>query len=124
MCDSLSFGPLCIRCMTLCFFLMLRRPPSPTRTDTLFPYTTLFRSAQNTGRYKTIEGPITKYVPATPRNAHDGGRDEIFTVAGVTFDMNAQFVGFSRTQDKGSPLRAGDNVRIAYVFKGDRKSVV
>src|SRR3546814_10848723 len=23
---------------------MLRRPPSPTRTDTLFPYTTLFRS--------------------------------------------------------------------------------
>src|SRR3546814_5342189 len=25
---------------------MLRRPPRPTRTDTLFPYTTLFRSAQ------------------------------------------------------------------------------
>src|SRR3546814_11658047 len=24
---------------------MLRRPPRPTRTDTLFPYTTLFRSA-------------------------------------------------------------------------------
>src|SRR3546814_7283030 len=26
------------------FFLMIRRPPSSTRTDTLFPYTTLFRS--------------------------------------------------------------------------------
>src|SRR3546814_1051864 len=26
------------------FFLMLRRPPRSTRTDTLFPYTTLFRS--------------------------------------------------------------------------------
>src|SRR3546814_15434497 len=27
------------------FFLMTRRPPRSTRTDTLFPYTTLFRSA-------------------------------------------------------------------------------
>src|SRR3546814_16549278 len=26
------------------FLLMIRRPPRPTRTDTLFPYTTLFRS--------------------------------------------------------------------------------
>src|SRR3546814_9778561 len=25
------------------FFLMIRRPPRSTRTDTLFPYTTLFR---------------------------------------------------------------------------------
>src|SRR3546814_960431 len=28
----------------MCFFLMIRRPPRSTRTDTLFPYTTLFRS--------------------------------------------------------------------------------
>src|SRR3546814_4884965 len=28
----------------LCCFLMIRRPPRSTRTDTLFPYTTLFRS--------------------------------------------------------------------------------
>src|SRR3546814_4827107 len=28
----------------LYFFLMIRRPPRSTRTDTLFPYTTLFRS--------------------------------------------------------------------------------
>src|SRR3546814_14032811 len=27
------------------FFLMIRRPPRSKRTDTLFPYTTLFRSA-------------------------------------------------------------------------------
>src|SRR3546814_5023989 len=27
------------------FFLMIRRPPRSTRTDTLFPYPTLFRSA-------------------------------------------------------------------------------
>src|SRR3546814_16526386 len=29
---------------SLFFFLMIRRPPISTRTDTLFPYTTLFRS--------------------------------------------------------------------------------
>src|SRR3546814_13357146 len=30
--------------MIFIFFLMIRRPPRSTRTDTLFPYTTLFRS--------------------------------------------------------------------------------
>src|SRR3546814_6496258 len=30
--------------MCIVFFLMIRRPPRSTRTDTLFPYTTLFRS--------------------------------------------------------------------------------
>src|SRR3546814_18815984 len=33
------------------FFLMIRRPPRSTRTDTLFPYTTLFRSS--TGNHAT-----------------------------------------------------------------------
>src|SRR3546814_2158680 len=32
--------------MLFCFFLMIRRPPRSTRTDTLFPYTTLFRSGR------------------------------------------------------------------------------
>src|SRR3546814_4138810 len=31
-------------CCIYIFFLMIRRPPRSTRTDTLFPYTTLFRS--------------------------------------------------------------------------------
>src|SRR3546814_12468414 len=31
-------------CTYCIFFLMIRRPPRSTRTDTLFPYTTLFRS--------------------------------------------------------------------------------
>src|SRR3546814_18070649 len=31
------------------FFLMIRRPPRSTRTDTLFPYTTLFRSPDPPG---------------------------------------------------------------------------
>src|SRR3546814_3062859 len=35
---------LLLRSPALFFFLMIRRPPRSTRTDTLFPYTTLFRS--------------------------------------------------------------------------------
>src|SRR3546814_13483510 len=44
---------VCCCCLYIChfvlrdvcfFFLMIRRPPRSTRTDTLFPYTTLFRS--------------------------------------------------------------------------------
>src|SRR3546814_12637701 len=31
------------------FFLMIRRPPRATRTDTLLPYTTLFRSLPSQG---------------------------------------------------------------------------
>src|SRR3546814_11813404 len=36
----------CSHC--LFFFLMIRRPPRSTRTDTLFPYTTLFKQADGT----------------------------------------------------------------------------
>src|SRR3546814_1807509 len=35
--------------MLFFFFLMIRRPPRSTRTDTLFPYTTLFRSLDHAG---------------------------------------------------------------------------
>src|SRR3546814_9376586 len=38
---------------TIFCFLMIRRPPRSTRTDTLFPYTTLFRSGRGAGRLRT-----------------------------------------------------------------------
>src|SRR3546814_4485542 len=44
-----------IRCR---FFLMLRRPPRSTRTDTLFPYTTLFRSLVGVGQVLDLETGI------------------------------------------------------------------
>src|SRR3546814_9523942 len=47
----------------LCFFLMIRRPPRSTRTDTLFPYTTLFRSLDG---YTPRASPISASL-ATPR---------------------------------------------------------
>src|SRR3546814_2879791 len=43
--------------MSYCvFFLMIRRPPRSTRPDTLFPYTTLFRSfAESLGRQAIVQ---------------------------------------------------------------------
>src|SRR3546814_18450739 len=39
------FFILCVDHCTCCLFLIIRRPPISPRTDTLFPDTTLFRSA-------------------------------------------------------------------------------
>src|SRR3546814_19104723 len=40
------------------YFLMIRRPPRSTRTDTLFPYTTLFRSdwIETKAVYRALSG--------------------------------------------------------------------
>src|SRR3546814_3295805 len=52
----------------LFFFLRIRRPPRSTRTDTLFPYTTLFRSRTrfelNRSRTALLFYKSTQYVPA------------------------------------------------------------
>src|SRR3546814_8096843 len=37
---------------------MIRRPPRSTRTDTLFPYTTLFRSQDVIERFAAIAGRL------------------------------------------------------------------
>src|SRR3546814_7302242 len=67
------------------FFLMTQRPPTSTRTDTLFPYTTLFRSAHH--RFPQADNGSQRqrrarrdrfrrhHRPRTPplRSAHIGG---------------------------------------------------
>src|SRR3546814_3678582 len=52
---------------------MIRRPPRSTRTDTLFPYTTLFRSAQ-AGGVGVVEGAA---IGLADRRA-GGGDDDGF----------------------------------------------
>src|SRR3546814_8696441 len=42
---------------TFVLFLMIRRPPRSTRTDTLFPYTTLFRSGTPRARRSRSAAP-------------------------------------------------------------------
>src|SRR3546814_5736900 len=71
-----------------CCLLMIRRPPRSTRTDTLFPYTTLFRSlpaagaaggvrgrvAGAAGPFAVPAGPIARYGDTRfERDARPGG---------------------------------------------------
>src|SRR3546814_15988684 len=70
---------------------MIRRPPRSTRTDTLFPYTTLFRSAD--AGDERVE--VTEIV------------DELVTIFALGIDVLGQLV-----------LVAGTDVRIVDVAKG------
>src|SRR3546814_15012695 len=64
---------LCIPSATsVFFFLMIRRPPRSTLTDTLFPYTTLFRSVRR--RPRGIPGPHHRRRPQEGRQAAGLGR--------------------------------------------------
>src|SRR3546814_1515104 len=49
---------------------MIRRPPRSTRTDTLFPYTTLFRSAERLDIVDGVGGPGR--VGAQQHRFHEG----------------------------------------------------
>src|SRR3546814_3566292 len=56
---------------------MIRRPPSSTRTDTLFPYTTLFRSGADTHEVASrceYHRRIRCLLPAALREWTDGGQ--------------------------------------------------
>src|SRR3546814_14088290 len=58
------------------FFLMIRRPPRSTRTDTLFPYTTLFRSLPESRVLRSLLPSHRDRVPGAPschHGAHRGG---------------------------------------------------
>src|SRR3546814_1147661 len=57
------------------FFLMIRRPPRSTRTDTLFPYTTLFRSvALERARGKAAESSLRAKILSTSGLAARSGK--------------------------------------------------
>src|SRR3546814_16827078 len=58
------------------FFLMIRRPPRSTRTDTLFPYTTLFRSSNSSACRCRRSGclhydSVVRYLERVPGRAVD-----------------------------------------------------
>src|SRR3546814_7899045 len=87
------------------FFLMIRRPPRSTRTDTLFPYTTLFRSHD---RPRMI-GAVLKQAEdllETMQVAHAGPRHVGRLVAhdGGMLDVT----GFNRPMGSGARVIAAD----------------
>src|SRR3546814_2895072 len=69
---------------------MIRRPPRSTRTDTLFPYTTLFRSKAPLQRYlaEKIGTPVSLIIPtnynATVEALGNGSLDVAY-LGGLTY---------------------------------------
>src|SRR3546814_7644300 len=59
------------------FFLIIRRPPRSTRTDTLFPYTTLFRSSLRWCR------PAWSAITA---RATDARAEDVIRACGASFE--------------------------------------
>src|SRR3546814_12921592 len=66
---------------------MIRRPPRSTRTDTLFPYTTLFRSRLLYSILATESAPASFYTQAADgrlHSAHYDGLPSDFVAAAIT----------------------------------------
>src|SRR3546814_14947680 len=101
-------------CRFSLFFLMLRRPPRSTRTDTLFPYTTLFRSAGLD--FEFLNG----------RGVRDSAGD-IHSVPGSEQDpeiLSPLFgTGFG-LREGAEPPPPGERQRRIHLVQIDRKSVV
>src|SRR3546814_20416227 len=84
---------------------MIRRPPRSTRTDTLFPYTTLFRSVCMSGRSVLMR--------------LDVHRGELAAV--VDFDVKIDAVALLEARHAGALHRADvdDSVGLAFVARDD-----
>src|SRR3546814_2487718 len=61
----------------LFFFLMKRRPPRSTRTDTIFPYTTLFRSQPQGDRVDRTRRQRPRHDPAQAAARNAGGQPAV-----------------------------------------------
>src|SRR3546814_12894766 len=99
------------------FFLMIRRPPRSTRNDTLFPYTTLFRSV-------VIAGRIHPERRETDRALAERGPEEARIIGGI-----AQFGHHQRVVGPRVVIEIlHERLHVAIVDVGrdqiDRKSVV
>src|SRR3546814_18911764 len=60
---------------------MIRRPPRATRTDTLFPYTTLFRSFASVEKLATLTTPMLFLHGTADRVVPHTMSDELFAAA-------------------------------------------
>src|SRR3546814_1792915 len=100
---------------------MIRRPPRSTRTDTLFPYTTLFRS-------QTISSDATGTLVVTGYNydpaTGEGSVAYVYTLTDNTLDADGTTVSFDLTITDADGDAASDTLDIAIVDDAptDRKS--
>src|SRR3546814_17222640 len=76
LCSTISVL-LTVFCLQCCCFLMLRRPPRSTRTDTPFPYTTLFRSPRNEQAVSLDRGDGIYFHFLWPEGRYNAHRSDI-----------------------------------------------
>src|SRR3546814_14336189 len=77
----LSFLTLCV-CF---FFLMIRRPPRSTRTDTLFPYTTLFRSTNFIDKAFHFRRQLGRLPPISRSEEHTSELQSLMRISYAVF---------------------------------------
>src|SRR3546814_6200743 len=80
---------------------MIRRPPSSTRTDTLFPYTTLFRSARSTQGFH--DRPVAGGRGALDRRRRDRSEEHTSELQSLMRISYAVFCLTKKTQDAAAP---------------------
>src|SRR3546814_3386329 len=98
---------------------MIRRPPRSTRTDTLFPYTTLFRSIQGNG-FLQVEMPDGTFAYTRDGNLQKDQNGQLVTDGGypiqppINVPDNALTITIARdgTVSVTQPGAAGTNVQI------------
>src|SRR3546814_14583472 len=89
---------------------MIRRPPRSTRTDTLFPYTTLFRSFPRKQYLDTFETGFTARrasIGQKPRNCRIINAATSAEIGGVARRCDAGFI--SAVIDGQQPRRVAKN---------------
>src|SRR3546814_12828183 len=69
------------------FFLMIRRPPRSTRTDTLFPYTTLFRSVLAHDHEIDVTRFAARQRAGDARHQADGAQVHVLIVFAAELDQ-------------------------------------
>src|SRR3546814_18425018 len=69
------------------FFLMIRRPPRSTRTDTLFPYTTLFLSQSHmlAGTDDASDAPLVKIFFSERSEEHTSELQSLMRISYAVF---------------------------------------
>src|SRR3546814_7864953 len=93
------------------FFLMIRRPPRSTRTDTLFPYTTLFRSVVARAEQQQQKAKHRRAGLSAP--GEHQSTSSTSTCSPVTrWESAAAMKGSSRSEEHTSELQA--LMRISY----------
>src|SRR3546814_86160 len=105
------------------FFLMIRRPPRSTRTDTLFPYTTLFRSNDVDQPFEQARTEILKWAAKRsgqplPQEAWEGLAFETLsagrTTLGVRVDAESSKVWSVRGRSEEHTSELQSLMRISY----------